>query len=130
MRRANNRRQRDTIDIASPLLERAQLRQSTTLADLGSLLERSYLQEIEDNREFHPLREDRPAGARRRSDRMFTDATRLFGGRTQIGFARPQGVAVCVRRKTRREVLHALKRTRGGAGAKKRTYNWKSFVKC
>ena len=48
-----------------------------------------------------------------------------------IAFQNPRldPVTTCVRRKTRRQVLHALRRTRrGGGGRPRRT--WRSLVKC
>lgn len=48
----------------------------------------------------------------------------------RIGFAQPKGVAVCVRRKSRREVLFALNRTGAGARAYRRRRNEWSSVKC
>lgn len=39
-------------------------------------------------------------------------------------------VLICVRRKTRREVLHALKRTRKGAGSKMRRRNEFTNIHC
>lgn len=55
----------------------------------------------------------------------------LRSAMSQLGmrFEAPKKVLVCVRRKQRREVLHALKRTRKGAGSAKRRNQW-SDVKC
>lgn len=47
-----------------------------------------------------------------------------------IAFAKPTGVAVCVRRKTRREVLFAKNRTGKGARAFRRRRNHWSDVRC
>lgn len=44
-------------------------------------------------------------------------------------FNAPKRVLICVRRKQRREVIHALNKTRKGAGAKKHRNQW-SAVKC
>jgi len=41
----------------------------------------------------------------------------------------PDKVRVCIRRKTRREVLHALKRTGKGAGSRRR-YSSQSYYHC
>lgn len=130
MARRGRRSERDTVDIANPLLERR-----NALTSVDELL-RAYeafdtsLMELEDGRQWHPLREDRPAQSVRRADRMFTDSVVAFDDRRPSRrFAHPPGVAVCIRRKTRREVLHALRKT-GGGGSRKRKYNWKSFVKC
>lgn len=44
-------------------------------------------------------------------------------------FSDPRLVALCVRRKIRREVIMALKKNRKGAGAKRRRNEW-SDIKC
>lgn len=130
-RRGRRNSQRDAYDIATPVLERRNALTSVDeLLRAYEALDTTPLQDIEDNRRWHPLGDQRPAEAYRRSDRMFTDAAPLFSDRRpQRAFAHPPGVAVCIRRKTRREVLHALKRT-GGGGSKKRRYRRDSFVKC
>lgn len=47
----------------------------------------------------------------------------------QVRFADPAQVAICVRRKERREVLHALRYVRKGKGGSRRR-NWASKIKC
>lgn len=49
--------------------------------------------------------------------------------RLGMEFHAPKRVLICVRRKQRREVLHALNKTRKGAGAAKHRNQW-SDVKC
>lgn len=50
---------------------------------------------------------------------------------TKIGFDVPRKVAICVRRKQRKEVLHALKKTgRSGGGRKKARRNIHSDIHC
>ena len=50
---------------------------------------------------------------------------------TGVQFANPKHVAICVRRKVRREVLHALKlKPKRGRGGGKKKYNLWSKVKC
>ncbi|QGH72998.1 MAG: hypothetical protein [Microviridae sp. ctzVR26] len=39
-------------------------------------------------------------------------------------------MATCQSRHTRKEVLHALKRTGKGSGSKPRRHSWKSAIKC
>lgn len=48
---------------------------------------------------------------------------------TQVGFSRPAEVGICVRRKERREVLHAKRRIRKGRGGGRRQH-WYSKIKC
>lgn len=94
------------------------------------------LAEITDRRLYHPAGPRRPAvrygglphslriPARARPNRSFTFPP------TQVGFRTPKSVIICVRRKRRTEVLHALGKT--GAGVKKRRprRNWYSSISC
>lgn len=48
---------------------------------------------------------------------------------SKLGFDIPKQVIVCIRRKTRTEVLFAKRRTRKGAGANRRRNEWSDF-KC
>lgn len=59
-----------------------------------------------------------------------TDGKVKAFSREPIGFGDPSTVAVCVRRKQRREVLHAYRRTRKGSGAGRRRRNEYSNTKC
>lgn len=129
-RRSN--KQRDTSDIASvdtllgfpavapltpspaPLL--------TPFADIGS----DPLTEIEDRRTFHPEGEARSARSLSGAANHRLMAP-LHHASFQIGFEKPKQVLVCVRRKTRREVLFAKKK--GNGGARKRR-NYYSGIKC
>lgn len=85
------------------------------------------LSEVEDRRTYHPLGPNRPArystgttASYTLKDRKHAKPHRLrnpFGAsqtRAAVAFADPSHVAVCVRRKTRREVIFA-----SGAGAKR-----------
>lgn len=114
------------------------------LAQLEAL-RREALSEIEDRRRFHPDRQFAPARDRntRRarivaasllgSALSFQDPTIRSGSIPGTRSAPAAGysgkVAICVRRKTRREVLFA--RGKGGGGAKRsRRRNYYSEVKC
>lgn len=74
--------------------------------------------EIEDRRQYHPDDDWRsPRDVRGNSDHVLVvtghDRKRVVS--PFVGFEVPQQVMVCVRRKQRREVLHALNKTgRGG----------------
>lgn len=88
---------------------------------------------LEDRRVFHPERDYRPARTFSRIDQrrlvpasLVTDRIMRSG---QLRFAVPDKVVVCVRRKQRREVLHALRRTGKGAGAP-RHRNYQSDISC
>lgn len=93
------------------------------------------LLEIQDNRVFHPSKPHRPPAASTHSFRsnLAVPPPSKQNKRTtlpaQVAFQAPKQVLVCIRRKTRAEVLHALKRTRAGAGSRKRR-NTSSDIKC
>lgn len=88
---------------------------------------------VEDRRRYHPLREFRPAHVLggRSASRVVLDRprTRPFSFPDVLRFAIPKKVALCIRRKERRETLFAMKRTRSGAGRPKRRNYW-SAIKC
>lgn len=101
---------------------------------------RSYLQEIEDRREFHPERADRSAlSLFGRPHRLAVHkvehrpARPVLSKRSspphRIQFVDPRQVVVCVRRQQRKEVLHALGRTGRGARAPRRR-TWRSDISC
>lgn len=86
------------------------------------------LRELEDRRTYLPDYRTRPAASQRRSDaRLVQDPTQKSLRR--ITFANPAHVAMCLRRKIRREVLHALK-VAGGKGFKKPRRNAWSDIGC
>ncbi|QXP44321.1 MAG: hypothetical protein [Arizlama microvirus] len=90
---------------------------------------RSYLSEVEDRRTFHPGgRVNRPPTSPRRRLVKINIKPTMHSPVVQ-SFHAPSHVAVCVRRKTRDEVLHALKKTGRGSGRPKR-FNQFSKVKC
>lgn len=108
------------------------------LSPLATLL--GQLRELEDRRTFHPEGRLRPARASFRSATQLvprpgrraalaTRASVLVPSR--VAFKVPNRVAICVRRKSRREVLFA-KRVAGAGGGRfrKRRYNEYSFVGC
>lgn len=104
---------------------------------------RTILQDIEDRRTFHPLgnarparfstggpshltTKDRPAHDRFAGIRKFNSGTKAA-----VVFAAPDNVAICVRRKSRREVLFAKRRAgKGGARRRAPRRNWFSAIKC
>lgn len=79
-----------------------------------------------DRRVFHPSDIFRPAHAFKR------EATRLVIGNTptSIRFADPDLVTLCIRRKVRREVLHALRRTGLGSKKRHRRRNHHTIISC
>nr|QJB20432.1 MAG: hypothetical protein [Microvirus sp.] len=88
----------------------------------------SSLSVVEDRRTFHPLRWLRPAGvikSVRSRSLIIPRAAQAARNR----FAVPADVAICVRRKQRREVLHALNKA-GRGGQRKPRFNRFSSVRC
>jgi len=56
----------------------------------------------------------------------------LYRPSTQVGhfgFRRPPNIMECIRRKIRREVLHALRLKKSGRGGSKKR-DWRSDIKC
>lgn len=86
------------------------------------------LLEVEDRRTFHPLGGFRPARSLGpRSDaRVQVRRFRPFRYSDVFQFAVPDRVAVCVRRRERREVLHAKRSLGRGAGRR----NYWSGISC
>ena len=93
----------------------------------------SPLTEIEDRRTYHPLFDDRPARTVEGTPVRPHRVTKSKYSRLPFGlqFAQPNRTLVCVRRKQRQEVLHALKRTgRGGSSRRHKRRNHYSGVQC
>lgn len=126
-KKRRGRTDRDHFTIARPRL----VRSFSPLSSLPVL-------EVEDRRTFHPERDFRPSrslsgnaitvsGDNVNKVRTTRRGPKYLppGGRHL--FVAPRGVAICVRRKQRREVLFAKRRTRAG-GAKRK--NFYSNVRC
>lgn len=138
MGRSRNRMRRDTSAIANRRLPVSALYSPVPYTN-------SYLRTIEDRRSYHPEGTYRPArlfnesrhrlraisASRSRSvARSRYRAPQGFGQLVHsVGFVRPQKVLICVRRKIRREVLHA-KGVAGRRGLRRPKYNWYSQVSC
>lgn len=153
---SNSRRRRENTyftnrRLPSPTRPRSHLR----LAPSPSSYSNNFLRQIEDRRTFHPLGPYRPARSFTTSRHLLTvprftnrnlgpprpyvnvnqpirDIQRRSRSTAlphQIGFERPDSVLVCVRRRQRREVLHALKKT-GRAGQKRPRFTEYSTITC
>lgn len=133
MSRSKSRmRRRDNLSIANPRLP-------------FSLAPRlSPLSLYEDRRQFHPLGSAAPASSfsspRSRlslRDRRYVSSKSSSPGRVSfpsqtkaaVAFSTPGRVLVCVRRHTRKEVLHALRKT-GRVGQKRPRRNLQSLISC
>lgn len=92
---------------------------------------------IEDRRLFHPLGDSRPlATFSRRDQRRIVDKSVAVANQysdpfpsLKLGFAVPEKVAKCVRRKQRREALFAYARTGKGARSRRKRDFW-SNIRC
>lgn len=105
----------------------------------------SPLTHIEDRRLWHPEGRYAPARSFSRSRHRLTivsGSSRSHVSRRsrglpslsslpahRIGFEQPERVLICVRRKMRREVLHALRKT-GRVGQRRPRRNWYSSISC
>lgn len=108
--------------------------------DLAVVLPRRPLRPVsllEDRRRFHPQRDLRPAASfftkprlvirKARKAPLRSRMTAFSGFSHRIGFEVPKRVAICVRRKERREVIMA----RGGGGSRKaKRRNYFSSIEC
>lgn len=83
---------------------------------------------IEDRRLFHPEGYYRPARGSSRLAVSLKPAKPMSG--TAFRFAMPNKVAVCVRRRTRRQVIFALNKAGAGARARARRRNYQSDIGC
>lgn len=127
--KSSKRSERDPLEIAiGPML--GPLSPSPLVSPL--LPSPLVLSEIEDGRQFHPEFDSRPAltigGSPTRTVARGKPA-RLFNVSHRLGFDQPVHVVRCVRRKQRREVLFAKRRTRKGSGARRHRNQW-SNVHC
>lgn len=122
---------RDAIAVSSPLLR-------DTLDDL--LRGPAPLLSVSDGRTFDPTDYGRGTSQRYRAPVLLTGARPGLVARpgkvwkpgppVRVGFASPSQVVTCVRRKQRREVLHALRKTGKGSGYGKKRRTPLSGVHC
>lgn len=104
---------------------------------------RSILQQIEDRRDYHPLNDARPARFMTGGSSHLTVKDRSYGrqvyrdpfsGRSGtkavVAFRSPDATVLCVRRKVRKEVLHAKRKAGRGGPQRRHRRNWFSKVSC
>lgn len=138
---ASKGKKRRTIDQSDPLddlvpggsVETSDL---TSRRLLSPLAPSDPLVEIEDRRSYHPERGSRPAlySSRPRlveKSKLPPRVARFRPSQTQarLAFSDPENVVVCVRRKDRREVLFAKRKT-GRGGRRPRRRSWMSQLSC
>ena len=131
-----HQKQRDTSDIAtdSDVLRQFIKKQSVVPRPIVTPPPPKPLRLLEDRRTFHPDKMTRPAGA------VTKKATRLRAGRSSsisrphgplphhVGFSIPKQVAICIRRKIRKQVLFAKNKTRKGSGSRRNRNEWSDIV--
>lgn len=128
-RRGRNQTPRSTRSSYDPLVSPSNILHSLQALENA----RAIVRALEDRRRYHPLGPYRPASAVSRSSRRLVvsrpgatqSRTRLPSG---IRFADPQKVSLCVKRKTRREVIMA--KGKGGGAHRRPRRNQFSDVKC
>lgn len=102
------------------------------LPPFNALLQlRALAKSLEDRRRFHPLGALRPVAAVSRSARRLRITPKRAGFFPEPGlsFSVPREVALCVRRKERREVIFAKRKGGKGARSRRRRNRW-SDVRC
>lgn len=150
-RRRSNRNRRDAFDIPNRRLPYDDDLTRLPSASRGPIGFRPFttLQTIEDRREWNPEGDFRPARSfnqsrhrltinpvarstppnRDRFARLRTLEGLRDGTLARVGFERPDRVMICVRRKIRREVMHALGHA-GKGGQKPPKFNFYSKISC
>lgn len=91
------------------------------------------LTEVEDRRTYHPLDTFRPVMEIGGTPSGPRQVKRSFKRSLPFGlqFGKPEKTAICVRRNTRKEVLHAMRKTGKGGGPRRRPRrNWHSSTSC
>lgn len=131
MARRRRKRERRSDAISQSPVRSLTVRLSRPLA----LPSPRHLVEVDDRRRHHPLDFFRPArtwSGHPTRPNVVKPAVRKFSPSLPFGtrFADPRRTVICVRRKERKEVLFALKRTGKGARARRRRRNFFSEVSC
>lgn len=106
---------------------------------------RTSLMQVEDRRRYHPLGSMAPAATlSRRDQRRLVEKTQHVGREVRrasfdpfaswvmpaakLGFAVPKKVAVCVRRKQRREAMFATGKSGGGNSSRRRRNQFSEII--
>lgn len=94
---------------------------------------RSSLRLVEDRRQWHPVGPQMPARAwNRNATRVIVPRYAKLAGTAvtaKLAFSGPSSVAICVRRKRRREIMFA-KGFGGRRGQRRPKRNWYSSIRC
>lgn len=133
MRRASKSRSSYNLptqrDILTPIARSPLLRQQLLIHKLIQQLARPHVEPPIDRRRYNPRAFAHPETLTQSSARLNNRRLRkIYASPFEISV--PHKVGICIRRKSRREVLHALKRTGKGAGRKLRRYTYYSDFHC
>ena len=126
----SNRPNASNNSTASPRLSRTTLITPTRpIQVVRRLALDAYVLNQLDKRRYHPDPTHKVGATRRKYQRIVADPMRSL--RSPLRFLAPPKVAICVRRKQRREVMHAKRLTRRGkSGYGKKQRNFWSMIKC
>lgn len=125
----------DNSDFSSPqLLEKLIKKQSLIPQPINLSPPKINLKPIEDRRRWHPDGKQVAPQATQRLHRALKIASPAptapkYKLPSRVAFSAPKHVVVCVRRKTRKEVLFAKKLTKRGSGSRKHRNPW-SEISC
>lgn len=123
-------------DLSDPVFERVSRSLPVSTIDFVenySNAVRSTLSDVEDRRTYYPAgRNFRPASSpRRHLVKIKSVSHAIMHPLRVMAFEAPRAVAICIRRKMRREVLHALQKSgKGSRHNRKPRYNENSKVRC
>lgn len=129
------RRRRRRDQGGSQDFERDLLTPNRSLAPLHRIHHVTSPSLIEDRRTHHPLQFFRPAKTYGGSDagpavpKQTKNSNKAFLARG-LKFPGSGSVMVCVRRKQRKEILHAMKKVGRGRGRGRKRRNWYSNIGC
>ena len=136
-RNQNHSGERDTSEIASEplqkLLRPSPIIKNTPIAAFSpTKILTNTLRDIEDRRTFHPEGQKRPARSLNRSQHrlVLPDKKTSPSLPHRVQFDAPKKVLICIRRKQRKEVLFAKRKTGKGARARRHRRSYFSEITC
>lgn len=137
-RHKNTSDERDSSEIASEPLQKLLrpnpiIKQSQPVAAFSPhKILKNTLRDIEDRRTFHPEAQKRPARSLNRSQHKLVLPAKKNAPRlpARVAFDAPKQVLICIRRKRRKEVLFAKRKTGKGARARRHRHNYFSEITC
>lgn len=138
MSRRSQRRRRHDRDSANPVVfATPRVLSQPAIIRPGAQAHRHLVKtkhmEVDDRRRHHPLGFFRPAkqlSGHPVKPNKVGNSRRTSTLPHTIKFAAPKSTLICVRREQRKQVLFAKKKTKKGAGSRKRFRNWFSSVSC